>query len=260
LKASGIDFDTDAPEDIDAVIEKQINAALASVEVSGRPIEFGSEFSETGGRGVGAKAMTEIMDHHEAVTQNALEVLDEASDALLNHPYVAEEAMAVSSMCPGAIAKWLYLRLDHENTAIMEAIWRLQKIVEVNKTEINDIRSRIEEQMEKRKFWATLNDTVLKSYANIHSAEDELKKLEGTAEDDDREKGKDPIKTRKSWQERAAETRSKLAMKSEGKLGMKWDALRKEVRSAQSGGSVLGDSVDDLQHEDKGDDAQSQSQ
>jgi hypothetical protein len=121
-KASDVDSDTDGPQDIDAVIEKQINAALESVEVSGRPIEFGSEFSETGGRGVGAKAMTEIMDHHEAVTHNALEVLDDASDALLNHPYVAEEAMAVSSMCPGAIAKWLYLRLDHENTAIMEAI------------------------------------------------------------------------------------------------------------------------------------------
>jgi hypothetical protein len=137
-----------------------------------------------------SKAMTEIMDHHEAVTQNALGVLEDTSDALLNHPYVAEDAMAVSSMCPGAIAKSLYLRLDHENTAIMEAIWRLQQIVDSNQTELNDIRSRIEAQLEKRKYFATLNETMLKSYADVHSAEDELKKLEGAAEDDDREKAK----------------------------------------------------------------------
>jgi hypothetical protein len=51
-------------------------------------------------------------------------------------------------------------------------------------------------------------------------------------------------------------------MKREGKVGMKWEGLRREVRSAQSVGSVriLGDTVDDSQHEDKGDDAQSQSQ
>jgi hypothetical protein len=237
------------PEDIDA-----INAALDSVEVSGRPIEFGSEFSETGGRGVGAKAMTDIMDHHEALTQNALEVLDDTSDVLLNHPYAAEEAMAVSSMCPGAIAKWLYMRLDHENTAIMEAIWRLQQIVDNNETELKEIKTRIAEQLEKRKFWATLNESMHKSYADIHSAEDELKKLEGTADDDDRDKGKGPLKTRKPWQERAAETR--------GKVVMKWEGLRKEVhssRSVGSVGSVLGDSVDASQQEEKGDDAQSQS-
>jgi hypothetical protein len=84
----------------------------------------------------------------------------------------------------------------------------------------------------------------------------------GTDEDDDREKGKGPLKTRKSWQERAAEPHSKVGMKREGKVGTKWEGLRREVRSAQSVGSVriLGDSVDDSQHEDKGDDAQSQSQ
>jgi hypothetical protein len=209
-----------------------------------------------------SKAMTEIMDHHEAVTQNALGVLEDTSDALLNHPYVAEDAMALSSMCPGAIAKSLYLRLHQENTAIMEAIWRLQQIVDSNQTELNDIRSRIEAQLEKRKYFATLNETMLKTNPEIHSAEDELKKLEGTDEDDDREKGKGPLKTRKSWQERAAETRSKVGMKREGKVGMKWEGLRREVRSAQSVGSVriLGDSVDDSQHEDKDDDAQSQSQ
>jgi hypothetical protein len=241
------DFDSDAPEDMDV--------ALESVEVSGRPIEFGSEFSETGGRGLGAKAMTEIMDHHEAMTQNAVEVLEETSDALLNHPYVAEEAMAVSSMCPAAVAKWLYLRLEQENTAIMEAIWRLQQIVDNNQTEIKEIKSRIEAQEEKRKYWATLNKTMLKTYAEIHSAEDQLKKLEGqgTDEDGDCEEEKGALKPRKTWQERAAETRSKV-----GKGGMKWEGLKKNVRSSSL--SVLGDSVDDSQHEDKGDDTQSQSQ
>jgi hypothetical protein len=222
-KAFDVTFDTDGPEDIDAVIEKQINAALESVEVSGRPIEFGSEFSETGGRGVGAKAMTEIMDHHEAVTQNALGVLEDISDALLNHPYVAEEAMAVSSMCAGAIAKYAQLRLEHENTAIMEAIWRLQQIIDSNETELNDIRSRIAAQHEKRRFLATLNATMLKSSSEIQSAEEELKILEGTDDDDGRDKGNGPQKTwqerardaqhRKPWRYHPAETRTKVGMK-----------------------------------------------
>jgi hypothetical protein len=126
-KAFDVDFDTDGPEDIDAVIEKQINAALESVGMTGRRSEFGTEFSETGGRGPGAMAMTELIDQR--MTQNVLDVLADTSDALLNHPYVAEDAMAVSSMCAGATAKYVQLRLEHENTAIMEAIWRLQQIV-----------------------------------------------------------------------------------------------------------------------------------
>jgi hypothetical protein len=130
-------------------------------------------------------------------------------------------------------------------------------IVDSNQTELNDITSRIEAQLEKRKYFATLNKTMLKTHAEIHSAEDELRKLEGTEEDDDREKGKGPLKTRKSWQERAAETRSKVGMKRRVTLGMNWEGLKKDVRSSLS---VLGDSVDDSQHEDKGDDAQSQSQ
>jgi hypothetical protein len=254
-KAFDVDYHTDGPEDIDAVIEKQINAAMESVKMTGRRSEFETEFSETGGRGLGAMAMTELMDQR--MTPNVLEVLADTSDALLNHPYVAEEAMAVSSMSAGATAKYAQLRLEHENTAIMEAIWRLQQIVDGNQTELNDIRSRFEAQLEKRKYFATLNKPILKTYAEIHSAEDELRKLEGTEGDDDREKGKGPLKTRKSWQERAAETRSKVGMKRQGKLGMNWEGLKKDVRSSLS---VLGDSVDASQHEDKGDDAQSQSQ
>jgi hypothetical protein len=66
--------------------------------------------------------MTEFMDHHEGITENVQEVLEETSDALLKHPYIAEEAMAVSSMCAGAAAKYAILRLEQKNTAIMEAI------------------------------------------------------------------------------------------------------------------------------------------
>jgi hypothetical protein len=54
-KASEDDFNTDGPEDIDAVIQNRINAALESVVVTGRPMTFGSQFLETGGRGLGAK-------------------------------------------------------------------------------------------------------------------------------------------------------------------------------------------------------------
>jgi hypothetical protein len=113
-KASENDFDTDGLDDIDAVIQNQINAALESVEVTGRPMTFGSEFPETGGRGLGPKPMTELMDHHEDITENVQEVLEETSDALLKHPYIAEEAMAVSSMCAGVAAKYAMLRLEQQ--------------------------------------------------------------------------------------------------------------------------------------------------
>jgi hypothetical protein len=254
-KASDLGFDVDGSEDIDAVIEKQINAALESVEVTGRPITFGSEFEETGGRGLGAKSMTEIMDRHESVTETVTELLDDTSDALLNHPYVAEEAMAVSAMCAGATAKYAKLRLEHENTAIMEAIWRLQQIVDSNEADLANIKSRIAVQKEKRKYWESINARMLKTYADINSAEDTLKKMEGTDHDDEhdehdhREKGKGPQKT---WQERARDvqhgagkvgkshgptprkTRQEHAREtppSHSRVGMKWGTKPDEVRS-----------------------------
>jgi hypothetical protein len=140
-KASKNDFDTDGLEDIDAVVQNEIKAALESVEVTGGLMTFGSEFSETGGRGLGAKPMTELMDHHEGITKNVQDVYEETSDALLRHPYIAEEAMAVSSMCAAAAAKYAILRLKQENTAIIESIWRLQQIVDSNESELADIRS-----------------------------------------------------------------------------------------------------------------------
>jgi hypothetical protein len=170
--------------------------------------------------------------------------------------------------------------LEHENTAIMEAIWRLQQIVDSNEADLADIRSRIAVQKEKRKYWESLNARMLKTYADINSAEDTLKKMEGTDHDeheepDHREKGKGPQKTwqerarevqhgagkvgksagstpRKSWQDHARETPP-----SHGKVGMKWATKPDEIRSIQTPrgarsapGTNQSDSVDESQQKE----------
>jgi hypothetical protein len=259
LKSSEMDLDTDALKDIDAVIQSQINAALQSIEVTSRPITFGSEYPETGGRGAGVKSMTDIMDHHETHSEKVAEVLDDIGDALLKHPYCTEEASAVSSMCAGAAAKWAILRLEQENVAVMEAIWRLQQIIDNNETVLAEIRSRIAVQLEKRKFWDNLNARMLGTYSDIHSETDVLNKMEGTELEQeehheagqgtgrswrervrDVQQGKTVIKragnskqeedgagpiSRKSWQERVRDAQ-------QGKIGMKWTSKREEGRSS----------------------------
>jgi hypothetical protein len=206
-----IDKDTDE-ENIDETIERQIDDALLDTNIVGRPMTFGSEFEETGGTGLGRKAMTDIMDMEDESRGQIVEVLEETADSILGHPYSAEEAEAIAAMGARAIAKYAKLRLERENYAINDAIWRMQQIVDENKAEIEELDTRIAQEIEKRKFFDKLTTQMTGSYTSIDDKAENLNKLTGAVVDDE----DTPKKI--SWKDRV-----KIAQqKAQHGIGMHW--------------------------------------
>jgi hypothetical protein len=208
VKSGEIDLDTD----MDAVIQSQINSALASAEVVGRPLAFGSEFTETGGVGLGAKSLTEIMDLNERSRDEVIEVLEETGDSLLQHPFVSEEAIAMACMGARAMARYAILRLERDNAAIMEAIWRLQRVVDENEAELAEIKSHIAQELEKRKFFDDLSSRMTATHSNIESEGRALTKMRGL--NDEASDVEDDAR-KPSWRDRARDVQ-------QANIGMKW--------------------------------------
>jgi hypothetical protein len=200
-------------DNLDKTIEHQIDEALLATEVVGRPMVFGSEFEETGGTGLGRKAMTEMLDLEEDSRSQVVEVLEETGESILGYPYSAEEAEAIAAMGARGIAKYAKLRLERENIAINDAIWRMQRIVNDNQTEIEDLDNRIAEEVEKRKYFDQLTSQMTGSYTAIDEKAETLKRLTGAVVEDDSDSPK-----KLPWKERV-----KIAQqKAQVGVGMQW--------------------------------------
>jgi hypothetical protein len=213
MDAEEENIDKDSDDDIiDETIDRQITDALLDTEVLGRPMIFGSEFEETGGTGLGRKSMTEIMDIDEGSRDQVVAVLEETGDSILGHPYSAEEAEAIAAMGARAIAKYAKLRLERENYAINDAIWRMQQIVNDNQSEIEDLDARIAQEIEKRQFFEQLTTQMTSSYTSIDDKSENLQKMTGAVVEDDQT----PPKV--SWKDRV-----KIAQqKAQQGVGMHW--------------------------------------
>jgi hypothetical protein len=200
-------------DNLDKTIEHQIDDALAATEVVGRPVDFGSEFEETGGTGLGLQSMTEIMDMEDDCRESVVSVLEQTGDTILGHPYGAEEAEAIAAMGARAIAKYAKLRLERETIAINDAIWRLQRIVDNNQVEIEDLDNRIAEEIEKRKYFDQLTSQMTGSYSSIDEKTETLQKLTGAVM-----VGGDDMAKKVSWKDRV-----KIAQqKAQQGVGMHW--------------------------------------
>jgi hypothetical protein len=212
--------------DIDRVIKKQINDALKSVDVQGRPLTFGSEFEETGGRGIGRKAMTEIMELNTANRDEIVQVLQDTGDSLLASEtcFRTEESDAIATMSARANAKYAILRLERDNSAIMEAIWRMQQIVDQNATVLDEIKARIAKEVQKQKYFDKLSAEMVESSAAIDEEQRKLDKMTGML--DDTSDGEQTPK-KANWRDRA-----RNAM--DGKAGMRWTYVPKQPKDKES--------------------------
>jgi hypothetical protein len=220
--------DTESEDDIDGVIQSQINAALQAVEVVGRPVIFGSEFPETGGYGLGRTTMTEIMDLNDDTRAGIVDMLEETGDSVLQNPFSSEEANAIASMGGRAIARYAIRRLEKDNEAIMEAIWRMQQIVDQNQSELAEIRSHIAQEMEKRRFFDSVSAQMSSTYTSIEQEGQMLADMTGAQDRDEANDG-DQASHKPSWKDRAREAQ-------QGKLGMKWKYNPKQATGQEAQG------------------------
>jgi hypothetical protein len=199
--------------DIDQEIEDQIDDALLDTKVVGRPVLFGSEFPETGGSGIGAKSLTEIMELNEESRTRVIEVLQETGDSLMGHHYSAEEAETIGAMGARATALYGKLRLERENRAIEDAIWRFQAILDENELEILDLDGRIGREIEKQKYFNDMEAKIDTSYAAIDEKQEKLNQLTGKVDDEAEDTSK-----KGTWKDR----KKALQQNAQKGVGMQW--------------------------------------
>jgi hypothetical protein len=213
--ATDSETDAKADEDNDTVVGSASDEALPSTKVVGRPIFFGSEFTETGGAGLPLKSMNDVFDNNEQNRSHIVEVLEDTAEMLLGAQYIADEGEAISAMSARSHAMYAKLRLERENRVINDAIWRVQKIVDDNKAEIAELDFRIAEEEEKRKYLDRLDSEMKSSYTTIQERHDTLDGFSGTKCDSDDDK-------KASWRDRARNVK-------QGKVGVQWKYTPKDA-------------------------------
>jgi hypothetical protein len=201
------DLETEAKED-ETVIGIPVEEALpsTSTKVVGRPVFFGSEFTETGGAGLPQKSMNDVFDNNEQNRAHVVEVLEDTADMLLGAQYIAEEGEAISAMSARSHAMYAKLRLERENHVINDAIWRVKKIVDDNKAEIAELDTQIVQEVEKRKYLERLDSEMKSLYTTIQDRHDTLAGFSGTKYDSDEDDKK------ADWRDRSRNVK-------QGKLG-----------------------------------------
>jgi hypothetical protein len=152
---------------------------LEVIEVVGRPITFGSEFEESGGRGLGDKAMSEVMEVDANSRGDIIGAFDTTISSVVETKYVAEEGIAMSTMSAKGLAKYAVLRLAREQEAINDAIWRLNEILRENQSEVAELDVLIRKEEEKHRFLADLNTKVSDTFDEVDERRAKLDKMTG---------------------------------------------------------------------------------
>jgi hypothetical protein len=98
-----------------------------------------------------------------------MQVLQDTGDSLLasETSFQTEESDAIAMMSAWANLKYAIFRLERDNSAIMEAIWLIQQIVDHNETVLAEIKARIATEVEKRKYFNKLSAQMAGTYAAI---------------------------------------------------------------------------------------------
>jgi hypothetical protein len=156
---------------------------LDRIEVVGRPITFGSEFEESGGRGLGDKAMAEVMEVDDNSRGDVVRAFDTTISSVVETRYLAEEGIAMSTMTAKGLAKYAVLRLAREQEAINDAIWRLNEILRENQSEVAELNVLIRKEEEKHRFLADLNTKVTDSFDEVDERRAKLDKMTGQDRD-----------------------------------------------------------------------------
>jgi hypothetical protein len=150
-----------------------------------------------------------------------IQVLEETGDYLLQHPFNSEEATAMASMGARATAKYAILRLERDTAAIMEAIWRLERIVDENEAELAEVRSQIAQEIELRKYFESLAAKLNGVYTTIDSEKQVLNEMRGMQ--DEATDMEDSASRKPSWRDRARDAQ-------QGNFGMKWKYAAKQSK------------------------------
>jgi hypothetical protein len=165
------------------IVDDDDDTELGSIEVVGRPITFGSEFEETGGRGLGDKAMAEVMEVDGNSRGDVVRAFETTIASVVEARYLAEEGIAMSTMTAKGLAKYAVLRLAREQEAINDAIWRLNEILRENQSEVAELNVLIRKEEEKHRFLADLNTKVSGSFDEVDERRAKLDQMTGQDRD-----------------------------------------------------------------------------
>jgi hypothetical protein len=217
---------SDATE-ADPIMNDKIEGELFEpISIDARPINWGSEYRETGGTGTDADAMETIHDCNRGamaeitkVLEGGLQELTERTGTATGTGRIPEELVEVGTLGPRALVRYAALQMEREGDIIVRIICELEEILVKNKAERDALAAQIHRQRKLGERMKGLESTVRKEQAG---KETDIKELEDLLAVNN--KTKVPKKSGGSWLDRVGNlNRKKLGDPSLGTLGWKPD-------------------------------------
>jgi hypothetical protein len=196
------------------------------ISIDARPINWGSEYRETGGTGTDADAMETVHDCNRSamaeitkVLEGGLQELTERTGTATGTGQIPEELVEVSTLGPRALVRYAALQMEREGDIIVRIICELEEILVKNKAERDALAAQIHRQRKLGERMKGLESTVRKEQA---AKETDVKELEDLLAVNN--KTKVPKKSGGSWLDRVGNlNRKKPGDPSLGNLGWKPD-------------------------------------
>jgi hypothetical protein len=143
-------------------------------EITGRPMEFGSEFCETGGIGMPKEVMEDILSLDKPYVAGLVGTLHQTAQRLENPEIEIAEIASLANVGVRGLARYTMERILAESRVICDAIYDYETALKENKARLTEVGHALAEQEKKVEWFRKQRDKFHLTNAELEEKNREL--------------------------------------------------------------------------------------